>query len=567
MIRALLVLFLALAPIAARAEERITSFDVAIEVAKSGDITVTEKIAVVSEGHRIQRGIFRDLPRFYEKNGGKLPYNYDVLSVARDGRSEPHAIETAGNALRIRIGEADVFLEDGPHAYEIAYRVKNQVRYFEGYDEIYWNVTGNYWSLPIARAAAAIRLPDGADATQHAAYTGPLGEAGRDFSYRFTGGAHAFETTRPLGVGEGLTVAVGIAKGVVDPPSAADARAEWWTRNLSRILLTLGFLGVGGFYLATFERVGRDPQKGPVFPRYEAPEGLSPAAVHHVFHRGFSGHDAFISTLVNLGVKQHIKIEAGKGKKTTLTRLAGGAETGIERFERSLEQRLLLNEGTELVFGGKYNPALTSAYQSFQKEVAKAYGAPFFRWNRWQLLLGLALSGGVVFLAVRFSVGWSLADTLAAAVLAAMGLAAAYFLPAPTEKGQKIRTEIEGFRLYLKTAEELQLNAAKVGGEEPPPMTVERYERFLPYAIALGAEKPWTRHFERLMPKEAAEYRPAWSSGSYGGGRSLSSMNSALVGAMASGVSSSLPQSSSSSGSGGGGSSGGGGGGGGGGGW
>jgi uncharacterized membrane protein len=140
-------------------------------------------------------------------------------------------------------------------------------------------------------------------------------------------------------------------------------------------------------------------------------------------------------------------------------------------------------------------------------------------------------------------------------------------MPAPTPKGQQVRTEIEGFRLYLETAEKLQLNAVEVGGKAPPPMSKERYEMFLPYAVALGVERPWTRHFERLLPKEAEGYRPGWTHFSSSGGRSLSSLNSALVASMATGVSSALPQSSSSSGGGGGGSSGGGGGGGGGGGW
>jgi uncharacterized membrane protein len=96
-------------------------------------------------------------------------------------------------------------------------------------------------------------------------------------------------------------------------------------------------------------------------------------------------------------------------------------------------------------------------------------------------------------------------------------------------------------------------------------MTTERYEKYLPYAVALGVEKPWTRHFERLIPEEAARYNPTWTSS--GTSRSLGSLSSALVSNMTSGVTSALPQSSSSSGSGGGGSSGGGGGGGGGGGW
>lgn len=76
-------------------------------------------------------------------------------------------------------------------------------------------------------------------------------------------------------------------------------------------------------------------------------------------------------------------------------------------------------------------------------------------------------------------------------------------------------------------------------------MTVERYERFLSFAIALGIEKPWTEHFAATMPKEPAEYRLNWARGKYGGGCSLACLNSALVSLTASGVSSSLPQSSS----------------------
>jgi uncharacterized membrane protein len=119
----------------------------------------------------------------------------------------------------------------------------------------------------------------------------------------------------------------------------------------------------------------------------------------------------------------------------------------------------------------------------------------------------------------------------------------------------------------METAEKLQLNAAEPGSDAPPPMTAERYEKFLPYAVALGVEEPWTKHFERLLPQEASNYNPAWSSGNFSGSRAASAMSGALVANMSSGVSSAMPQSSGSSGSGGGGSSGGGGGGGGGGGW
>ena len=85
-----------------------------------------------------------------------------------------------------------------------------------------------------------------------------------------------------------------------------------------------------------------------------------------------------------------------------------------------------------------------------------------------------------------------------------------FLMPAPTKKGAKINSEIEGFKLYLETAEKLRLNSAKVGTDQVPPMTIERYEAFLPYAVALDVEKPWTKHFEKTLPVDAENYRPAY---------------------------------------------------------
>ncbi len=563
--RALIALAFLLAPFAARADERVTDFDVLIEVQKSGDILVTETIAVNAEGDAIRRGIFRDLPRYHLKGARKLPYYYDIWKVSRNGEREYYLVELDGNAFRIRIGEADVFLNPGPHQYVIAYMVRNQVRYFGDHDEVYWNATGNYWSFPIDRARVRVKLPEGADATQLAAYTGSQGATERDYAYRFEDETHLFDATRPLAPGEGLTIAVGFAKGVVDPPSAADTFGEWWTANAALVILGAAALLIGALYAFLWRRIGRDPAKGPVFPRYEPPAGLSPAAVHQIYYRGAKGYTALTASLINLGVKKRLRIDTKK-KETVLTRLADGDAAALADFETRLEADLF-GSAQEVSFGGKYNAAVTTAYTQLSKALSRLYGAPYFKWNRGFLLLGVLLSVGATVLAVKFVIAWTLLHTLFAGALIVMAIAAAYFLPAPTTTGQDTRTEIEGFRLYLETAEKLQLNAVEIGSDATPPMTIERYERFLPYAVALGVEKPWTEHFEKLMPKEAADYQPYWSTSHHGGGRSLSSVNSALVSGLSSGVASSMPQSSSSSGSSGGGSSGGGGGGGGGGGW
>jgi uncharacterized membrane protein YgcG len=143
-----------------------------------------------------------------------------------------------------------------------------------------------------------------------------------------------------------------------------------------------------------------------------------------------------------------------------------------------------------------------------------------------------------------------------------------YLLRAPTAAGRAVMDQIDGLALYLRIAETPRLNVG-----EAPELDTDRFERLLPYAVALGLEKPWSEAFERafarshpgVSPTDA--YRPAWRSGRAWTQRNL---GSAIAGSMASTLgsfASASPPPKSSSGFGGGGGSGRGGGGGGGGGW
>ncbi|MDX2274052.1 MAG: DUF2207 domain-containing protein [Hyphomonadaceae bacterium] len=548
----------------AYAAEQINRFDVVIDVETDGDIFVTENINVTAEGNAIRRGIFRDLPRYYEREGERLPYEYEIESVERDGQSEPYDTTQEGNAFRIRIGEEDTFLDYGPHAYVIRYRVNNQVRYFADYDEIYWNATGNYWAFSIVRASATVNLPPGARITATQGYTGALGKTGDAYRYVQRGDAHIFETTRPLQMGEGLTIAVGFAKGLIDPPSSADEGALLWHR-FGALAVLFGSVGALFFFLYRgWTRVGRDPTKGPIFPRYEAPAGYSPAAVHYIYNRALVGHRALIATFMNLAVKGRINIDATSKRETILMRSPEQNAAGLANEDLSLERSLFAASSTKTL-GGDYDPGFTTAYTAFKSALGRNYGSAYFRWNAAYTIIALVLSIVIVIIAANVTVNWTIWHSLGVVALAGLNIAFMYFMPAPTVKGQQVRSEIEGFKLYLETAEKLQLNAVQVGSAEPPPMTKERYEAFLPYAVALDVERPWTKYFEHTLPEVARAYSPTWTNMSTG--QSIGSLGSSLVNNISSGVSSALPQSSSSSGSGGGGSSGGGGGGGGGGGW
>ncbi|MEZ5953199.1 MAG: DUF2207 domain-containing protein [Hyphomonas sp.] len=565
----LLVLAACLFALAGAAEETIKRFDVAIEVQADGDILVTETIDVTSEGYQIRRGIFREFPRFYAddaREGDKLPYQYDIRRIRRDGHKEPYSTEVDGNAFRIRIGDADVFIENGDHVYEIQYLVKNQIRYFEDRDELYWNVTGNYWLFPIEEASARITLPDGAIMTGQSGYTGGYGDEGHDYTYRQDGAVHVFEASRPLDVQQGLTISLDMAKGAIAPPSLGDKGMLWWFRHGALAALIASFCGVFWFLVSSFQKVGEDPPKPPLFPRYEPPEGYSPAAAHYIYYRGLRGHQALIATLIGLGVKGLVEIDASDKKTTTLTRKPAAEGTTLFLEEASLNGSLLGGSG-QRVLGKKYDAGFTSAYESFRRSLAGRYGSAYFRWNIGYTIAAALMTVAAVVFAVWQAVNWTGWHTLVVLAFAGLNGLFMYLMPAPTPKGQKVRSEVAGFKLYLETAEKLQMNSVKVGSDAPPPMSLERYEKFLPYAVALNVEKPWTQYFERQLPDVAKAYSPAWGQFGDRSFRNIGGMNDAIMSSMNTGVSSSLPQSSGSSGSGGGGFSGGGGGGGGGGGW
>lgn len=143
-----------------------------------------------------------------------------------------------------------------------------------------------------------------------------------------------------------------------------------------------------------------------------------------------------------------------------------------------------------------------------------------------------------------------------------------HLIKQPTVEGQRVMDEIEGFRMYLGTAEGEYLQRM-----HPPEKTPELFEQYLPYALALDVENEWSEKFSDVLARAAAAggetdgYQPMWYHGSGWHSASPAAFAGGLAGSLGGAISSSSTAPGGSSGGGGGGFSGGGGGGGGGGGW
>lgn len=550
--------------------EKIKAFHTDLTVAADGQLTVTEEITIHAEGDQFKRGIVRKLPlRFTDHNGRQHRVQYELTAVEIFGAPSPHHTATEGDDFVLYVGSEGNFLEPGDYPYRITYTTKGQVGFFPEYDEIYWNVNGNGWAFAIDSISALIHLPPAAQVKQTACYTGALGSTENACSDSLIDPRTVRFVGRAMEYYEGLTVAVGFQKGVVaepPPPTFWERYAVPLVGGIISLLLLL-------YYSFTWSRFGRDPDRPTVIPLFEPPDNLSPASVAMVM-RGSANDDQITPAMISLAVKGHIRIDEKKEemllgliKKDTYTivKLKGGSD--LPKEEQELLNRMFGSGQESFEITGTYDPNVQSMASAFRGSLRHQWHAFLNKGNnvRFWWIPVLTITVCAISLFVLHNAYWGDNDLvyIIAFLVANMFLFIVYLflIKRPSEEKQALRSRLQGFKMYLSAAEEKQLQHFN-----PPTLTPEVFEKYLPYAIAFKVEQIWGDRFQDMISKALVDpnYRTTWYSGSIMNYGAFSShMNSSL----SSSVQSSSTPPSSSGGSGGGGSSGGGGGGGGGGGW
>lgn len=548
------------------ADERILDYRSDIRVLENGQLSVKETIRVRSEGREIRRGIYRDFPTDYtDRLRNHVKVDFIPLSVARDGQPEAWHTAKRSNGTRLYAGSADRMLTPGVHEYELVFATNRQLGFFADHDELYFNAVGNGWVFPIDHAQVTVTLPFSVPAGQLAldVYTGAYGLKQADATAEIVNGNTVrFESTRALRPGEGMTIAVAWPKGMIVEPGWQQ-KTTWFLRdNAAAIVLLLGWLTALGWYTLAWNRVGRDPRKGVIIPRFKPPAGLSPAATRYVEHMSFD-RNAFTAAIISLAVKGRLVIEE-QGKDFTLKRLPDDSGGSLTAGESAVLNSLLPGRFSSIEMDNANHARFQKARGALKKALKNEYLGRLFQLNRVYLAPPVLASVAAAVIAAFFDGGPAVWLPYLVLSLALHGLFA-FLMRAPTPGGRKVMDEIEGFRMYLDTAEQDRLDRMR-----SPALTPEIFETFLPYAYALGVENNWCKRFARELPEQArrgAGYHPAWYSGRMHGMSALDHLGGNFSNSFSSAIASASSPPGSSSGSGGGGSSGGGGGGGGGGGW
>ena len=249
----------------------IERFDATIRVEESGWVDVREEIQVRFQGS--WNGVFRLIPVEYETPQG-FAYHLWLDEVSVTGpNGEPYEYwdsrERHYRKLKIRVPGAS----DAVRTVIIEYRVPNGLKFWEEYEELYWNVTGDEWEMPITIATATVLLPEALRGLRTASWTGGYGASEDAARVTEIEGGFYFESTRPLNFREGLTVAVAWNPGVVSRPGLFTRVRLFFKANW---LLLLPFLSLGIMWRVWASR-GKDPTRRSISPQYDVPDGLTPA--------------------------------------------------------------------------------------------------------------------------------------------------------------------------------------------------------------------------------------------------------------------------------------------------
>lgn len=559
--------------VAAQSGERIRDYAIEVDVRADGSLDVVEHITVHAAGNQIRRGIYRDFPtRYRDRAGNAVVVDFEMLSLQRDGESEPWFIENLGNGVRINTGNDD-FLPDVPRdfTYTLRYRTTRQLGFFADHDELYWNAIGTGWDFPIDAGRVEVRLPNPVPIEDMAveAYTGPQGSKGQAYRASVVApGTAQWELIGGLAPTEGMTIVLGFPKGLVSEPTATQ-RLGWLLRDNRGILVALAGLVVLLVYcVQRWRKVGRDPRAGVIIARYDPPADRSPAELRFMRRRAYDTR-CFTGDLLCAAVEGKVRIEREdrilRKDHWTLHREAAGDGVPSLAAPAALLGGLFAGGAKALELETANGSTLRSAqYAHFSLLEKRLHGSHFAR-HVGSTVIALLIAAATFALAIIVAGGAGVLAILAVGgVMVVVVIAFAILVQAPTVEGRKLLDEIEGLKLYLGVAERDEL-ARLAGPDAPPALDAKRYEQLLPYALALDVEEAWTKKFTLAVGAAAAAAATAaigWYQGS--NFKDMGSLASAIGSGLNSSIASASTPPGSSSGGGGGGSSGGGGGGGGG---
>ena len=557
--------------------EQIDSYDVAISINVNNSIDVRETI-IYDFGSGFRHGIERYIPEEFAFEGAKpderstyrrVTALTDFRASSSDAPADVNEITDKNNPgfTVFRIGDPNQTVS-GKHTYVLTYRLDRVLNSFEGHDELFFNVVGTRWQVPIQGVTAAVSAP--APPTKVACYAGPEGSALPCSSAEIIDGAARF-TNGPLAPGEGVSVVVALPKGAVDvlPPVLSEV---WTVQSAFRpspvslaggaLLLVGGALMIGWLVWtrgrdrrfsgsatdAAFGNASGDEQRvpltgGDVNPvEFVPPDGIRPGHMGTLWDEQANPLDVS-AMIVDLAVRGWIRIDEVEPPQRTASGSGAGGDYDFVKLKAAappLKAEQTLLDG---LFRDGPTIRLSVLKQHFAERLAAVESALYddsvdlgwfptrpdrvrARWHAIGLLVTV-LGAGICAL-----VAWRTHYGLLVLPLPILGLALLVLggkFPHRTGRGTAMLGRVRGFKELFDVGE----------GERQRFMEQKQlFSEYLPYAIVFGCAEKWAETFAALgaTPEEmglGGWYTSPYAINPYMFGWAISSFSTSTAGSIA----------------------------------
>lgn len=528
----------------------ITRYDVTASLAVDGTMRVTLDFDF-DFGDDPGHGPFLSLPTrvYYDETLDRAFEYTDISASSASGAPDQVNEESTGSALILRIGDEDIDDVSGVQTYHVEYTVDgllNPANEQHSGDELYWNVIGAGWEIPLGDLTVAV---DGPAAVEGAVcFAGPYGSTTGCTSSTFSGSTSSF-TQDLVPLGDEFSTVTGWPAGtfpgvepiLVDKP---DPLAPVRPTSAFGIVALLVLVGGGVLAFLRVRRVGRDKaylgltpglrpadnqpgaatgfrdRREVVSVQFQPPAGVRPGEMGTLLDEKADPVDV-TATLVDLAVRGWLRIEEvprsnpkKKAKDWTLVQLKN-KDGSLLPYEDEL---------LSSIFAASTSVKLSDLKTTFAASMAKVQdglydhvtASGWFRANpkhvraRWYGAgIALAILGVILTFAVfgaGLSVGGLALVPIALVVVGILVTLLGKAAPARTEDGTAVLAQSLGFRRYLATAEANQLRFEE--GEDI-------FSRYLPYAIVFGLADRWARVFSELAAQGRFVDQPGWYVGGY----------------------------------------------------
>lgn len=370
--------------ILAPAEEHIAYMLTSLNIEPTGLLRLSEEFVFVSNNEGFPTGFFRILPKYaYSLNNKRRKLDLTLDSVTVNGEEYPYKITEIGDYLHIE-PEKPLDLPTGIYTYRFNYTIDRAVWFYDGFDELYWDVTGRTIKNVIGSANAVAILPAGKTFMEQNAFVSTKEGVNPDrvTITTLTENSLGFADTEALGVGDDIHLFIRLEKGIIVPPDFAK-KYLWFIHDYgASFFALLALVAIFISYRISARQIRRNKDKTRV--NLKKTPSLFRLINASVFDRV-----SFGAELLSLCAKNILEIRA-KDNAAVLIKKTDNLNK-LTKTEQQIVRRLFPNQETSLPAAPESRLKLERAYKYLKNRTNGRFNLYKLQLNGLYLLFSLSM--------------------------------------------------------------------------------------------------------------------------------------------------------------------------------